>query len=193
MPSQLHRHDEAGHVHFWTISCYRRLSFLWHDALKQVVIEGLRMLQRDLGVCLIAYVVMPDHLHFIVLPHRRGDDTPIPISQVLHRFKRQIGMEAKDRLRDIWRHKRTLWAAPLNAWAAGEYPKQVVFNTRGYDFNITRFDTLVEKIDYCHKNPVSRGLVDTPEQWKWSSFRYYDRGDRSVLPMDWDGRWPIEW
>ncbi len=24
-----------------------------------------------------------------------------------------------------------------------------------------------------HRNPVKRGLVDTPEQWRWSSFRFY--------------------
>src|SRR5262245_42091535 len=64
---------------------------------------------------------------------------------------------------------------------AAKYPKQVVFNTRSYDFNITRFDTLIEKIDYCHKNPITRGLVDAPDQWKWSSFRFYELDDRSVL------------
>jgi hypothetical protein len=24
-----------------------------------------------------------------------------------------------------------------------------------------------------HNNPVTRGLVKEPEQWPWSSFRYY--------------------
>jgi hypothetical protein len=24
-----------------------------------------------------------------------------------------------------------------------------------------------------HRNPVKRGLVLAPEQWKWSSFRWY--------------------
>ena len=41
--------------------------------------------------------------------------------------------------------------------------------------------------------PVTRGLVESPEQWRWSSFRFYELDDRSVLAMDWDGRWPIEW
>ena len=50
-----------------------------------------------------------------------------------------------------------------------------------------------QKLDYCHKNPLTRGLVDDPADWKWSSYRFYEFGDRSVLPMDWDGSWPIEW
>jgi len=193
MPSRLRRYDVPGHIHFWTISCYRRLSFFWHDAMKRLVVDGLRLLQTDLKVCLIAYVVMPDHVHFIVLPHARATAEPIPISVVLHRFKKHVGIEAKACLRRIWRRKGRLWADPLNQWATGAYPRQVVLNTRGYDFNITEHGTLLEKIDYCHKNPITRGLVESPEQWRWSSYRFYERNDRSLLSMDWDGAWPIEW
>ena len=28
-----------------------------------------------------------------------------------------------------------------------------------------------------HRNPVKRGLVERPEQWKWSSFRAYCYGE----------------
>jgi putative transposase len=24
-----------------------------------------------------------------------------------------------------------------------------------------------------HRNPVKRGLVESPEQWRWSSYRFY--------------------
>jgi hypothetical protein len=71
--------------------------------------------------------------------------------------------------------------------------RRVLWTTRGYDFNITREETLFEKIDYCHKNPVTRSLVATADQWQWSSFRFYEMDDRSLLPMDWDGRWPVIW
>ena len=49
------------------------------------------------------------------------------------------------------------------------------------------------KLDYCNKNPLTRGLVDKPDDWAWSSYRYYELDDHTVLSMDWDGRWPIEW
>jgi hypothetical protein len=29
-----------------------------------------------------------------------------------------------------------------------------------------------------HRNPVKRGLVESPEQWGWSSFRVYAYGER---------------
>jgi len=24
-----------------------------------------------------------------------------------------------------------------------------------------------------HRNPIKRGLVESPEQWRWSSYRFY--------------------
>jgi putative transposase len=193
MPTHLRRYDVPGHAHFWTISCFRRLTFFWHDKMKDVVIEALHSMQTHFGVCLTGYVIMPEHVHFIVYPHARGSETPVPISELLHAFKRHTGYHGKRVLRDIWRRDGSLWSPPLNDWAHGELDKQVIFETRGYDFNIDRHQTLLEKLDYCHKNPVTRGLVDRPEEWAWSSFRFYELEDRSVLAMDWDGSWPILW
>jgi putative transposase len=42
-----------------------------------------------------------------------------------------------------------------------------------YDFNISMHEKFVEKLRYIHRNPVRRGLVEKPEDWKWSSFRHY--------------------
>jgi hypothetical protein len=31
----------------------------------------------------------------------------------------------------------------------------------------------MEKPRYMHRNPVTRGLVMEPDQWRWSSYRFY--------------------
>jgi len=31
----------------------------------------------------------------------------------------------------------------------------------------------MEKLRYIHRNPVKRGLVEKPAQWRWGSFRSY--------------------
>jgi hypothetical protein len=35
----------------------------------------------------------------------------------------------------------------------------------------------LEKLDTMHNNAVKRGLVRSPEQWAWSSYRYYYLND----------------
>lgn len=43
---------------------------------------------------------------------------------------------------------------------------------------------LLEKLNYIHGNPVKRRLAMSPEEWPWSSFRFYHLKDSSVLPID---------
>lgn len=193
MPGNLRRHDEPGHIHFWTISCFRRLGFFHIDSMKQIVVDALRLLQDKFNICLIGYVVMPDHVHVLLLPHPHGSMDPLPISKLLNAFKQHVGFHGKECLRDYWRAHGRLWSEPLNRWAGCEFGDQHIWTTRGHDFNIDREETLAEKLNYCHKNPVARELVNHPEQWRWSSYRFYELNDRSILEMSWDGGWPIAW
>ena len=46
-----------------------------------------------------------------------------------------------------------------------------------YDFNVWTEKKRIEKLRCIHRNPVGRGLVESPEQWRWSSFRWYLSGE----------------
>lgn len=47
--------------------------------MKHVVVDALRLLQTRFGVCLLGYVIMPEHLHFLVYAHAKGADAPVVI------------------------------------------------------------------------------------------------------------------
>ena len=49
------------------------------------------------------------------------------------------------------------------------------WQARFYDFNVWTEKKRIEKLRYIHRNPVTRGLVDSPEKWKWNSYRWYLR------------------
>jgi len=44
---------------------------------------------------------------------------------------------------------------------------------RYYDRNVRDAEEFAVKLHYLHRNPVKRGLVNDPAEWKWSSFRHY--------------------
>jgi putative transposase len=50
------------------------------------------------------------------------------------------------------------------------------WQARYYDFNVFSTAKQTEKLRYLHRNPVTRGLVEKPEDWAWSSFRHYLTG-----------------
>jgi putative transposase len=45
-------------------------------------------------------------------------------------------------------------------------------------------DKKVEKLRYMHRNPAKRGLVLEPDQWAWSSFRWYAHGERGLVVVN---------
>jgi hypothetical protein len=42
-----------------------------------------------------------------------------------------------------------------------------------------------------HRNPVKRGLVERPEQWRWSSFRAYYYGERGLVRVNFQ-EWAVK-
>ncbi|HEU4636716.1 MAG TPA: transposase [Edaphobacter sp.] len=57
---------------------------------------------------------------------------------------------------------------------------------RYYDFNVYTEDKRVEKLRDIHRNPVTRGLVAKPEDWKWSSFRYWKTAEGGTVTIGTD-------
>ena len=59
-----------------------------------------------------------------------------------------------------------------------------VWQRRYYPFGVYSEKKRLEKLNYMHLNPVKQGLVGSPDEWPWSSFRFYYLNDSSVLRMD---------
>ena len=58
------------------------------------------------------------------------------------------------------------------------------WEARYYDFNVFTAKKRIEKLKYIHRNPVKRGLVGRPEDWKWSSFAHYVTGKQGLVEIE---------
>jgi REP-associated tyrosine transposase len=61
---------------------------------------------------------------------------------------------------------------------------QHIWQARFYDFNVWTERKRIEKLRHMHRNPVKRGLVESPEQWRWSSFRFYLYGEAGPVGIN---------
>src|SRR5579859_2224926 len=77
----------------------------------------------------------------------------------------------------------------LKLSVAVQSDEQPFWQARYYDFTVFTTRKHVEKLKYIHRNPVTRGLVEKPEDWAWSSFRHYLTGDHSAVEIEswWTG------
>lgn len=139
--SKLHRfHDENTCYHVITSTQGRRAIF--SDAENaHVVIQALQFI-RGQRAYLLAYTVMPDHVHMVLVP-RNGHT----VSQVMQTVKRYA-------------------ARTINA-RHGQRGK--LWQQSFYDRMIRSERQLFETIRYVHDNPVVAGLVTDAEAYLFSS------------------------
>ena len=173
MPKGLKRYYGQGHLHFVTFSCYRRLSMLGTVLARNVFVAELRRVRREYEFLLIGYVVMPNHVHLLMSEPKKG--TP---STVLQMLKQRVSR--KMRMKGRATPKGQLALNFLNSTA--DLPQ--FWQPRFYDFNVYSHRKKMEKLDYMHANPVARGLVERPQDWPWSSFSFYSKGESGLVEID---------
>src|SRR3984885_11379584 len=164
MPSGLHRSYGAHHLHFITCSCYRRLPFLATARSRDRLLSILEQVRQRYRFVVVGYVIMPEHIHLLITEPEVG--TPSTVMQVL-----------KQRAAHALLPKRKRRDARQRKLFGDEAPRRAFWQARFYDFNVWTTKKRVEKLRYMHRNPVKRGLVEAPEQWRWSSYRFYFLGE----------------
>lgn len=178
MPQALHRFYGAGDLHFMTFSCYRREPLLDREACRDVLLRILERVRRRYRLVVLGYVVMPEHVHLLVSePQRETISTVVQALKLgfvrsLHSHGEEFEKAAVPRSRKSGETRGTQ-LIPERFWQA-----------RFYDFNVWTEHKRVEKLRYMHRNPVQRGLVESPEHWRWSSFRWYCYGEAGLVSID---------
>ncbi len=160
MPSGLHRTYGAHHLHFITCSCYRRLPFLSTARSRDRFLSILERTRERYRFVVVGYVVMPEHIHLLLTEPEVAN--PSTAMQVLKQ-RTARALLPKSKRKDP--RQRSLFV--------GESQRRAFWQARFYDFNVWTTKKRVEKLRYMHRNPVKRGLVESPEQWRWSSYRFY--------------------
>ena len=165
MPRRLHRCYGCGYLHFITTSCYRRQPWLGSKTNRDLFLRVLEQVRRRYRFVVVGYVVMPEHVHLLISEPERGNP-----STIMQAVKQGFARRLLNRQRKREARQPGLWNMALDAGP--------VWQARFYDFVVWTKKKRVEKLRYLHRNPVRRGLVLAPEQWRWSSFRHYAYGER---------------
>ncbi|NNJ27667.1 transposase [Alienimonas chondri] len=175
----LRRRHEPGHLHELTFSTYRQIPLLTNDCWRTYFCEALTAALPNARCGLIAWVLMPEHVHLLVLPGWNDDaagsgddDVPRRLSRLLAATKRPTSVRVKADLKSSPAGGRLLARLTVR-----ERPGKTAFRFwqegAGYDRNLLTPSAVAAAIDYIHANPVRRGLVERSTDWLWSSARQF--------------------
>ncbi|WHZ18747.1 MAG: transposase [Rhodanobacteraceae bacterium] len=152
------RSNVAGGTYFFTVNLADRSSRLLieHiDALR----DAVRMVKSQHSFEIVAWVVLPDHMHAIWTLPEGDHDFSGRWSLIKGGFSRAIA-----------------WKEAVSASRAGKRERGI-WQRRFWEHLIRDDTDLQRHVDYVHINPVKHGHVARAADWPHSSIhRYIERG-----------------
>ncbi len=141
---QREQYQEINRPVFFSVCTAHRRPFLTVPPNAQAVIDALDTDAPLHGSFVLAYCIMPDHMHFVASVVEEGGDVfgfAEAVKKTAGRDLRQLGVAPP-----VW--QRSLW-----------------------DRHARKREDLNAQIDYLLMNPVNQGLCAEPEDWPYSEFR----------------------
>jgi putative transposase len=134
-------YGRADWVYFVTIRAFRGQS-PFTDPLRNRLVLDILCAEQERQDCLVfCYCLMPDHLHFLVSPHRDG----VSVLTFTDQYKGK---------------------STNQSWTVGWHGK--LWQPRSFDHCMPYDRAWAKTGDYILNNPVRRGLVPKAEDWPWS-------------------------
>jgi putative transposase len=152
--------DVPREPHLITAVTYKRNPLFQDRTAAALFVQELGALRKDLGFLILAYVVMPDHVHLVIVP---GEAVSLPkiMQYVKGRFARRCN-SANGVTGKVWQSR--------------------------YDETLIRDDSsLSARIDYVEANPVVAGIVDEPRAHPFSSAASGNGDLEAYFSGEWPG------
>ena len=157
-----------GATFFFTLVTYQRRPIFSSPEAVELLRFAIRKTMDNNPFLIVASVILPDHMHFIwTLPP--GD------SDYSTRWRL-----IKSNYTRIWWHKSIEAQLSLSREKKGG---REVWQRRFWEHLLRNETDLSRHIEYIHFNPVKQGLVKSPYEWEYSSFKKY--GKNGIYSSDW--------
>src|SRR5262249_35734812 len=147
---------DATPPYFLTCTVVGWLPVFTNPDAVQIVLDSWSFLQEQGRMTLYGYVILENHLHFVAsavdLSDQVGDFKSFTARRIIDMLKSRGAHSLLNQLqahKESFKHDR-----PYQLWQEGSHPKV-----------IPDPDTMRQKLEYAHNNPVKRGYVDEPIHW----------------------------
>ncbi|HQV95104.1 MAG TPA: transposase [Anaerolineales bacterium] len=156
MPYRNAEFTQGQYYHVYNRGAGKSKIFYTEDNYRYLL-ELMRRYLGKYGISVIAYCLMPNHYHFLLLQL-----TDMPISKFIN----------------------VLFNAYVQALNLQQSRTGTLFEGRFKHVCVDEWKYLSHLCRYIHRNPVKAGLVIAPEDWAYSNFREWVGLRNSLLKND---------
>jgi len=166
---------EPDNAHFVTSSIVAWMPVFTKAARCDILTESLAYCRDHKGLKIYGWVILDNHFHAILAAP--------DLSRTLADLKRFTAQRLLDQLEaencEWLLHQFEFCRAAHKSesrhqiWQEGAHPQAIASDAM-----------MLQKLEYLHNNPVKRGLVASPEHWRYSSAHAWMAGAEPVLRCD---------
>jgi len=172
---KIYDNDKA---YFVTLTVVDWIDIFSKNNHKLLIIDSLKFCQKNKGLVIYAWCLMPSHLHMIIASDPlmiNGLEHFYTLSEILRDFKK---FTAKAIIKQIQEEPESRREWLLNAFSnAGKNLKRIknykFWQDGNHAMEIHTPEFFYEKLDYIHNNPVEEMIVSKAEDYMFSSARNY--------------------
>ncbi|HMG83362.1 MAG TPA: transposase [Ferruginibacter sp.] len=150
---------------FFTATIYEWKHLLATDKHKNIIIDSLKFLVDDKRIILNAFVIMNNHIHLIWQP--TFNFTPSDIQASFMKYTAQ----------QLKRHLIANDKELLESFKVNKYDRDYqIWKRESLSIELVTPSVFHQKLEYIHLNPVRAGLCINPEEYYYSSAKFYYDG-----------------
>src|SRR6267378_1034391 len=166
-----YRVHEQDRAHFVTSTVVAWLPVFTTAARCDVLVQSFEYCRAHKQLRIYAWVILDNHFHAILsapdLPRIMADLKRHTAGQLLELLEEENAEWLLHQLR--YRRAQHKTEREHQVWQEGFHPQSIATD-----------EIMLQKLEYLHNNPVKRGLVASPEHWRYSSAHGWLPG---VMPL----------
>jgi REP element-mobilizing transposase RayT len=161
--------DQNG-LYFLTFQIVDWVDIFTRRIYKDVVIDSLKFCVDNKGLNLFAYVIMSNHIHLIASAEKGHN-----LSDIVRDFKKYTARLFLENMNEPF-ESRSDWMLKRFEFAAKRHKrnsKYQIWTHENHAVELISTKFVEQKLNYIHENPVRAGIVESPEDYLYSSARNY--------------------
>ncbi len=150
---------------FFTATILNWNPILFCDTNKNIIVQSLKYLVEKRKIDLFSFVIMNNHIHLIwqILP-------PYNPHKIQHSFMKFTAQQIKFNL--LKSNNNMLSELKVDA----KDRKYQIWERNPLSVDLINEKRFIQKMSYIHFNPVKAKMCSFPEEYHYSSAKFYERG-----------------
>ena len=170
---------EQDKLHFVTLQVVEWVDIFTRQKYRDIIITNLEYCQKNKGLEIFAWVIMSNHIHLLIKSENAE------LSDILRDFKSYTSKKIIAEI-DSCNESRREWMLKIFKDAAFKHKRNSEYQFWTHENHaeyIYSNKFIEQKLDYIHNNPVRAGIVEKPEEYKYSSAKDY-AGEKGLLEIE---------